>query len=111
MTRQECEPSIARTINRWPEPAAAAGSCHPVLRGGYRESGESWADLMRDCARRGAHTPVSALFLFEMSTTELFDLRFHGCTAESPCAGRPGPPGAAALPRTAVGAGTACSPM
>lgn len=28
---------------------------------GYRESGESWADLLRDCARRGMRTPVLAV--------------------------------------------------
>ncbi|CAL9661144.1 IS256 family transposase ISGpo1 [Streptomyces sp. enrichment culture] len=28
-----------------------------ALKDGYRESGESWADLPRDCARRGMRTP------------------------------------------------------
>ncbi|MEV5086071.1 IS256 family transposase [Streptomyces sp. NPDC056159] len=32
-----------------------------ALKGGYRESGESWADLMRDCARRGMRAPVLAV--------------------------------------------------
>ena len=27
---------------------------------GYRESAESWADLLRDCTRRGMHAPVRA---------------------------------------------------
>ncbi len=29
-----------------------------ALKDGYRESGESWADLLRDCARPGMRTPV-----------------------------------------------------
>ena len=28
-----------------------------ALAGGYRESAESWADLLRDCARRGMRAP------------------------------------------------------
>ena len=32
-----------------------------ALEEGYRESGESWAILMRDCARRGMHAPVLAV--------------------------------------------------
>jgi transposase-like protein len=32
-----------------------------ALKDGYRESAESWADLMRDCARRGMHAPVLAV--------------------------------------------------
>ncbi|MFK0160907.1 IS256 family transposase [Streptomyces sp. NPDC090493] len=32
-----------------------------ALSDGYRESGESWADLMRDCARRGMRAPVLAV--------------------------------------------------
>jgi transposase-like protein len=33
-----------------------------ALKDGYRESGESWADLLlRDCARRGMHAPVLAV--------------------------------------------------
>jgi transposase-like protein len=31
-----------------------------ALTDGYRESTESWADLLRDCARRGMHAPVLA---------------------------------------------------
>ena len=31
------------------------------LADGYRESGESWADLLRDCARRGMRAPVLAV--------------------------------------------------
>ena len=31
------------------------------LKDGYRESGESWADLLRDCARRGMRAPVLAV--------------------------------------------------
>jgi transposase-like protein len=32
-----------------------------ALADGYRESVESWADLLRDCARRGMHAPVLAV--------------------------------------------------
>jgi transposase-like protein len=32
-----------------------------ALADGYRESGESWADLLRDCARRGMRAPVLAI--------------------------------------------------
>jgi transposase-like protein len=32
-----------------------------ALSDGYRESTESWADLLRDCARRGMHAPVLAV--------------------------------------------------
>jgi transposase-like protein len=32
-----------------------------ALADGYRESTESWADLLRDCARRGMHAPVLAV--------------------------------------------------
>ena len=32
-----------------------------ALTDGYRESTESWADLLRDCARRGMHAPVLAI--------------------------------------------------
>jgi transposase-like protein len=32
-----------------------------ALVDGYRESTESWADLLRDCARRGMHAPVLAI--------------------------------------------------
>ena len=40
----------------------AGGSKELVaLKDGYRESGESWADLMRDCARRGMRAPVLAV--------------------------------------------------
>ncbi|MET8947593.1 IS256 family transposase [Streptomyces sp. NPDC004542] len=40
----------------------AAGSKELVaLKDGYRESGESWADLLRDCARRGMRAPVLAV--------------------------------------------------
>ncbi len=31
-----------------------------ALKDGYRESGESWADLLRDCARRGMRAPILA---------------------------------------------------
>jgi transposase-like protein len=31
-----------------------------ALADGYRESSESWADLLRDCARRGMRAPVLA---------------------------------------------------
>jgi transposase-like protein len=32
-----------------------------ALTAGNRESMESWADLLRDCARRGTHAPVLAI--------------------------------------------------
>ncbi len=32
-----------------------------ALKDGYRESGESWADLLRDCVRRGMRAPVLAV--------------------------------------------------
>ncbi|GHE61044.1 IS256 family transposase [Streptomyces capitiformicae] len=32
-----------------------------ALKDGYRESAESWGDLMRDCARRGMRAPVLAV--------------------------------------------------
>jgi transposase-like protein len=32
-----------------------------ALTDGYRESVESWADLLRDCARRGMRAPVLAV--------------------------------------------------
>jgi len=32
-----------------------------ALSDGYRESAESWADLLRDCARRGMRAPVLAV--------------------------------------------------
>jgi transposase-like protein len=32
-----------------------------ALADGYRESSESWADLLRDCARRGMRAPVLAM--------------------------------------------------
>jgi transposase-like protein len=32
-----------------------------ALDSGYRESGESWANLLRDCARRGMRAPVLAV--------------------------------------------------
>ncbi|MFD3976028.1 IS256 family transposase [Streptomyces cyaneofuscatus] len=32
-----------------------------ALKDGYRESGESWADLLRDCARRGMRAPLLAV--------------------------------------------------
>jgi putative transposase len=32
-----------------------------ALADGYRESAESWAGLLRDCARRGMRAPVLAL--------------------------------------------------
>jgi transposase-like protein len=42
--------------------ARADGSKELVaLKDGYRESAESWADLLRDCARRGMRAPVLAV--------------------------------------------------
>ena len=32
-----------------------------ALADGYRESTESWSDLLRDCARRGMRAPVLAM--------------------------------------------------
>ena len=32
-----------------------------ALTDGYRESTESWADLLRDCRRRGMRAPVLAM--------------------------------------------------
>ena len=32
-----------------------------ALTDGYREATESWADLLRDCARRGMRAPVLAI--------------------------------------------------
>ncbi len=32
-----------------------------ALTDGYRESTESWADLLRDCARRGMSAPMLAV--------------------------------------------------
>ncbi|GAA1287610.1 IS256 family transposase [Streptomyces javensis] len=32
-----------------------------AMSGGYRESADSWADLLRDCARRGMRAPVLAV--------------------------------------------------
>ncbi|GHE63552.1 hypothetical protein GCM10017771_86930 [Streptomyces capitiformicae] len=32
-----------------------------AMADGYRESAESWADLLRDCARRGTRAPVLAV--------------------------------------------------
>jgi putative transposase len=41
--------------------AGAVGPTDLALKDGYRESGESWADLMRDCARRDMRAPVLAV--------------------------------------------------
>jgi len=39
--------------------AAAAGNKHLIaLREGYRESAESWGDLIRDCRKRGLNQPA-----------------------------------------------------
>ncbi|MGF1345040.1 transposase, partial [Streptomyces flavovirens] len=32
-----------------------------AMSDGYRESADSWADLLRDCARRGMRAPVLAV--------------------------------------------------
>ncbi|GAA3876227.1 hypothetical protein GCM10022207_47750 [Streptomyces lannensis] len=49
-----------RIASSWSE--CADGSKELVaLKDGYRESGESWADLMRDCTRRGMCAPVLAV--------------------------------------------------
>lgn len=32
-----------------------------ALQDGYREFGESWADLLRDCARQSMHAPILAV--------------------------------------------------
>ncbi|MGW2724071.1 IS256 family transposase [Streptomyces sp. NPDC001492] len=40
------------------EARADGGKELVALKDGYRESGESWADLLRDCARRGMRAPI-----------------------------------------------------
>lgn len=41
-----------------------------ALADGYRESTESWADLLRDCRRRGMTAPVLAHLLTEPDDAE-----------------------------------------
>ncbi|KES02981.1 transposase [Streptomyces toyocaensis] len=52
-----------------------------ALKDGYRESGESWADLLRDCARRGMRAPVLAVgdgaLGFWKALTEVFPASRH----------------------------------
>ncbi|MEV5358702.1 IS256 family transposase [Streptomyces sp. NPDC052693] len=52
-----------------------------ALKDGYRESGESWADLLRDCARRGMRAPVLAVgdgaFGFWKALAEVFPASRH----------------------------------
>jgi transposase-like protein len=55
-----------------------------ALKDGYRESGDSWADLLRDCARRGMRAPVLAVgdgaLGFWKALTEVFpDTREQRC--------------------------------
>ncbi|MFF4214552.1 IS256 family transposase [Streptomyces sp. NPDC001796] len=55
-----------------------------ALKDGYRESAESWADLMRDCARRGMRAPVLAVgdgaLGFWQALGEVFpETREQGC--------------------------------
>lgn len=55
-----------------------------ALQDGYRESGESWADLLRDCTRRGMRAPVLAVgdgaLGFWKALTEVFpDTRAQRC--------------------------------
>jgi transposase-like protein len=55
-----------------------------TLADGYRESAESWADLLRDCARRGMRAPVLAVG----------DGRWASGTRCGRCSRRPGRAGA-----------------
>ncbi|MEW1868605.1 IS256 family transposase [Streptomyces caelestis] len=52
-----------------------------ALKDGYRESGESWVDLLRDCARRGMRAPVLAVgdgaLGFWKALSELFPASRH----------------------------------
>lgn len=55
-----------------------------ALQDGYRESGESWADLLRNCTRRGMRAPVLAVgdgaLGFWKALTEVFpDTRAQRC--------------------------------
>src|SRR3546814_17111945 len=63
-------PRSTRTDTRWPYTAhfgsmigvRAEGRKELVARtGGFRESTESWADLLRSCRRRGMTAPVLAV--------------------------------------------------
>ena len=66
-----------------------------ALADGYRESAESWADLLRDCARRGMRAPVLAIgdgaLGFWKATCEVFPQArtqrcwFHRNRKESTC--------------------------
>jgi transposase-like protein len=52
---------ITRLTETWQaEQRAFAARELIALADGYRESAESWADLLRDCARRGMRAPVLA---------------------------------------------------
>jgi hypothetical protein len=62
-----------------------------ALADGYRESAESWADLLRDCARRGMRAPVLAVGdgalgfwnglreVFHRGSASVFDTTYLGC--------------------------------
>jgi Transposase, Mutator family len=54
-----------------------------ALADGYRESAESWADLLRDCARRGMRAPVLAVGDGALGSGT-------GCGKSSPRPGRAG---------------------
>jgi transposase-like protein len=54
-----------------------------ALADGYRESAESWADLLRDCARRGMRAPVLAVGDGALGSGP-------GCGRSSPGQGRAG---------------------
>lgn len=65
-----CGPTASTSTSAWrrPNPASwcSSGSAPTARRNWsrsrtYRESAESWADLMRDCARRGMRAPVLAV--------------------------------------------------
>jgi transposase-like protein len=55
-----------------------------ALADGYRESAESWADLLRDCARRGMRAPVLAVGDGALGFWAALRLVFPG-TAEGRC--------------------------
>jgi Transposase, Mutator family len=54
--------TITRLTSQWQDEAKAFGERELVaLADGYRESTESWADLLRSCLRRGMAAPVLAV--------------------------------------------------
>ncbi|AEY94085.1 putative transposon transposase [Streptomyces hygroscopicus subsp. jinggangensis 5008] len=59
-----------------------------ALKDGYRESGESWADLLRDCARRGMRAPVLAVGDGALGFWKALAEVFPACREQSPGSGR-----------------------